>query len=136
MSETPGEKTELPTPKRIRDARDKGQVAKSQEVVTTVSLMAVIATIWATFGATLTSLAHLLDQIAALENGDFGRNAANAIVATAYEIADVLLPVLGVVILAGIAANYVQIGSIFSFGSIELKLEKISPAAGFKRIFS
>ena len=46
MSGDSGEKTELPTPKRIRDARQKGQVARSQEVVTTVSLLAVVAFIW------------------------------------------------------------------------------------------
>jgi type III secretion protein U len=34
-----GEKTEQPTPKRLRDSRKKGQVARSQEVVTTASLM-------------------------------------------------------------------------------------------------
>ena len=34
-----GEKTELPSPKKVRDARAKGQVARSQEVVTTVSLI-------------------------------------------------------------------------------------------------
>lgn len=35
-----GEKTELPTPKKLRDARQKGQVAKSQEVVSSALILA------------------------------------------------------------------------------------------------
>jgi len=40
------EKTEQPTPKRLRDARQKGQVARSQELVTSISLFAIIGTLW------------------------------------------------------------------------------------------
>ncbi|HDL8277996.1 TPA: EscU/YscU/HrcU family type III secretion system export apparatus switch protein, partial [Yersinia enterocolitica] len=38
-----GEKTEQPTPKKIRDARKKGQVAKSKEVVSTTLIVALSA---------------------------------------------------------------------------------------------
>jgi type III secretion protein U len=47
-----------------------------------------------------------------------------------------LIPIIGVTIFAGIAANYLQVGSLFAFESISPSLEKISPGAGFKRIFS
>lgn len=36
MSESSGEKTEQPTDKKLRDARERGQVAKSQDVTTTI----------------------------------------------------------------------------------------------------
>ena len=63
-----GEKTELPTPKKERDARQKGQVARSQEVVTTVSMFGAIAAI-SLMGETIWSrLTALIDQIAAIEN--------------------------------------------------------------------
>lgn len=136
MSDSSGEKTEQPSPKKIRDARAKGQVAKSQEVVTTVSLMSVIALIWVTSGRTMSALLRLFDEIVALENGEFRSNASRAIAATFYEVAGILLPVLGVVLISAIAANYFQIGSIFAFDNVTPKLEKISPAAGFKRLFS
>jgi len=136
LSDTSGEKTEPPSPKKIRDAREKGQVARSQEVVTTASLMLVIAYIWASWDRTLAALIRIIDQTAALERGDFTANAANAILFTFYESSGVLLPILGVAILAGVASNYLQIGSIFSLESIMPKLDKVSPAAGFKRIFS
>jgi type III secretion protein U len=131
-----GDKTELPTPKKERDARQKGQVARSQEVVTTVSLLAVILYIWATWGATNARLISLVDQVARLATQDFRTSALDGIYAAFWDASIIMLPILGVAIVAGVAANYFQIGSLFSFESIMPKGEKISPAAGFKRIFS
>ena len=37
-----GEKTELPTPKKLRDARKKGQVVKSKEVVSTAIILSLV----------------------------------------------------------------------------------------------
>ena len=136
MSESTGEKTEPPSPKKIRDARAKGQVAKSQEVVTTASLAAVLATVWFSWGGMTESLMQLLDQIATMDKGDFRVNAANAIEIAFRQSTRMLLPILGVTLLAGIAASYLQIGSIFAFESLMPKLEKISPGAGIKRLFS
>ncbi|WP_378940860.1 type III secretion system export apparatus subunit SctU [Mesorhizobium sp. ANAO-SY3R2] len=131
-----GEKTELPTPKKERDSRQKGQVAKSQEVVTTISLLSVIVYIWATWGMTNARLTALFDAMAKLATGDFTTNALPGIYSAAWDSTVILLPILGVVIFAGIAANYIQIGSLFTFETVMPKGEKISPAAGFKRIFS
>lgn len=132
-----GEKTEQPTPKKVRDAREKGQVARSQEVVTTISLFAVIAYLWASFDLLVDKMVVLFSQAAQLSvMGDFRTSAGAGIFLTAKEVALVLLPVIGITVIAGIAANYFQFGSVFSFESIMPKLEKISPGAGFKRLFS
>lgn len=137
MSEgSSGEKTELPTPKKERDAREKGQVARSQEVVTTASLVSVILYVWVTWDATNARLTKMFDQMASLAKGDFDTNVLPAIQSAFREAVIILLPILGVVIVAGVAANYIQIGSLFSFESITPKGEKLSPIAGFKRIFS
>ncbi|MBR0988370.1 type III secretion system export apparatus subunit SctU [Bradyrhizobium liaoningense] len=136
MSQSTGEKTEPPSPKKIRDARAKGQVAKSQEVVTTASLAAVFATIWFNWPNMMARLVGLLDQIAYLQSGSFSDTAAAAIAITSHETVAILLPILGAALIAGIFANYLQIGSIFALESLMPKLEKVSPASGLKRIFS
>lgn len=136
MSGSSGEKTELPTPKKERDARQKGQVARSQEVVTTASLLAVIAYVWASWGSFTAAMIAMFDEMAALATGDFRSNAALGIAYAFRESVFVMLPILGIVIAAGIASNYFQFGSLFSFESIMPKLEKLNPGAGFKRIFS
>ncbi|MFC0217416.1 type III secretion system export apparatus subunit SctU [Pseudochelatococcus lubricantis] len=131
-----GEKTEQPTPKKLRDARKKGQVARSTEIVTTTSLFAVIAFIWVNWHNTMGTLLGLFDKIAQLSVGEFRVNAAKAIEIIVYDITRIMLPVLGVVFLAGILANYFQIGTLFSAEAVKPNLDKISPGKGFKRIFS
>jgi len=131
-----GEKTEQPTPKKLRDSRKKGQVARSQEVVTTVSLMSAIAYIWFSWDATFTRLVGLMDQVASLHGQDFKISAYRAITFAFNESVLILLPLLGVVIVFGIAGNYFQFGNIFAFENLKMKLDKISPAQGFKKIFS
>ncbi|MEI2384477.1 type III secretion system export apparatus subunit SctU [Breoghania sp. JC706] len=131
-----GEKTEQPTPKKVRDARQKGQVARSQEVVTTVTLAAVIAYIWMMSRSIFDTLAGLIDQIAALHGQDFRTAAAQGIATAFHDSALIVLPILGVVIAAAIASNYLQFGSIFAFENIMPKLEKVNPAQGVKKIFS
>ena len=45
-------------------------------------------------------------------------------------------PIMLVALIAGVAANYFQIGFLFSTESIQFKLDKLDPIKGFKRIFS
>jgi type III secretion protein U len=130
------EKTEQPSPKKIRDARAKGQVARSQEVVTTVSLIATVATIWVSWAYAMPKFIRLIDEVARLQKGDFRVNAFNAIALMFHDCSEIMLPILATVIIAGVTANYIQIGAIFALDALAPQLNRISPGAGFKRIFS
>jgi type III secretion protein U len=110
-------------------------VARSQEVVTTVSLTAIVGYLWLAWGSIIDRLVVLFNQIAVLATQDFRTGAPAGILQAAWDAMVIVLPVLGITIVAGIAANYMQFGSIFFFESITPKMQKISPAAGFKRIF-
>jgi type III secretion protein U len=137
MSEgSDGEKTEAPSPKKLRDAREKGQVAKSQEVVITATMFSVIIYVWVMWDRLTRSMMDLFDLAAQLENGDFRAQAYRGMFYISKLTISALLPLFGLVIAVAIASNYLQIGTIFSFDSITPKLEKISPASGFKKIFS
>lgn len=131
-----GEKTELPTPKKMRDARAKGQVPRSQEVVTTVTLLSVISYIWVAAPGINARLIRIMDEVARLALEEFPTSGYNGIVFVFRECALIMAPVLGVAIFSAIAANYMQFGSIFALENLMPKLEKISPAAGAKRIFA
>ncbi|MEM7693037.1 MAG: type III secretion system export apparatus subunit SctU [Pseudomonadota bacterium] len=137
MSSNPtGEKTEPPTPKKLRDARKKGQVARSQEVVTTVSLFAVIALMIGTGRFAFQKMVEMMDIVAMMAQNPTRTRMTEGVNAMMDAGTAILLPILSVTIFAGIAANYLQIGSLFSFESVKPKLEKISPSKGMKRIFS
>ncbi|WP_298959751.1 type III secretion system export apparatus subunit SctU [uncultured Methylobacterium sp.] len=136
MSGSSGEKTELPTPKRERDARQRGQVARSQEAVTAGSLLAVILYVWLAWGDITRRLVGLFDLAATLALGDFRVAASQGLAIVGRELVAILAPVVLVTIVAAVATNVLQFGILFAFEALQPKLDKISPAAGVKRIFS
>ena len=136
MSGSSGEKTELPTPKKERDARQRGEIARSQEAVTAGSLLAVILYLWLAWGDITRRLIGLFDVVAVLAVGEFRVATFQGILITGREIVGIMAPVVLVAIVAAVAANVLQFGVLFAFEALTPKLDKISPAAGFKRIFS
>jgi flagellar biosynthesis protein FlhB len=133
-----GEKTEKATPKKKSDARKKGQVAKSQDVNVAIGLLAV-------FFFFSISITYLIKIIVSILKHSFQvymlmdlteENVHMIFVELVQEVAMFLGPIMLVALGAGIAANYFQIGFLFSTESIQFKLEKLDPIKGFKRIFS
>ena len=136
QGESSGEKTEQPTPKKERDARDKGQIARSEEVVTTISLFGTITYLWLTWDSTETRLLNLIYHVSNLYGQDFAVAGMGAVLFTITECVWILLPLAGFVIALGLLANYIQFGSVFSFDNLKPKIENIGFSKGLKRIFS
>ena len=132
------EKTEDPTQKRLDEALERGDVVKSQEV----STWFIIA------GATLVLVAFSGGM------GDGLTTTMRGLIANAHDInmdgpalprlfqkiglelmATLAIPFL-VLMLAGLSGNLIQHRLVWSFEQLSPKLSKISPAAGFKRLFS
>jgi flagellar biosynthetic protein FlhB len=132
------QKTEEPTPKKLEDARQKGQVASSKEVAN----LLLIGTATLTLGVALPgvmreqagSLAHFLRHAGdpALAGDALGNGMLRALAILALGLA---LP-LAVATLAAIAAPALQNAIVWSTQNLQPKLERISPLAGFKRLFS
>lgn len=132
------EKTEEPSQKKLEDAREKGNVAKSQEVNSWFMLSgATLAlALWAAPGAS-----DLARPLAGLIGNSYRFSADGASVkALTIELAMVCMVAIGLplllMMLAGIAGNLVQHGPMWSVHPLQPKLSKISPLAGFKRLFS
>ena len=132
------EKSEEPTQKRLDEALERGDVVKSQEVNT-----------WFVLGAATLILLSFSGQMSSGLNGLLRGLLANAhaipvdgrgLIAVMQQlgigtIAAVALP-LGILAVAAIAGNMVQHRLVWSGESLKPKLSKISPGAGFKRLFS
>ena len=130
------EKTEQPTPKRLRDSRKKGQVAKSQDV-TTAALMAAT---FAALGISWPWMLHELEQLILLPTAFYAQpfDAAPRQVLPAV-LAKVLLlsaPVVAAGFVAGIAGSYFQVGPLLSFDPVKPELKKLNPIEKAKQIFS
>ncbi len=132
-----GEKTEQPTPKRRQDARKKGTVARSTDLVGALGLLAStfivpVAAVTLTEGA-FKAFSNGLARIPGTgEMGDVVRFSLQM----GAPLVLGLLPIMATMILVGIVANLVQVGLMATPESIAPKAERINPLAGFKRLFS
>jgi flagellar biosynthesis protein FlhB len=134
--EDTGTKTEKPTPKRRRDARKEGQVARSVDLVQWVALLVGSFVLPATVGTLLERLSQstrtMLQVSARGEAGPAFGQLGEVIGMVALTLAP-LFGVLFVVTAGGLAA---QGGVVVAGKAIKPKWERISPKAGLKRIFS
>ncbi len=131
-----GEKTEEPTPKKLRDARKKGQVAKSKEVSGTFGLIAVLATIWAMSDRFMESIEQMLMLPPLVYNEDFAFSFKVVISGILNEFIMLLLPLVMVAMLSAIIGNVMQFGMLFSGESVKPDIKKIDPVQGMKKIFA
>jgi len=133
-----GERTEKATPKRKRDAREKGQVFKSVEVISAFSLL-VIFGVFRIFGKGIAG--NTQSMMRSFFSGNVpevvnGAAAAEALTTAVQYFLMITAPILIAALLCGVVFNVVQVGFNFTTKAIEPKLSKISMAGGFKRIFS
>lgn len=130
------DKTEQPTPKKLRDARKDGQIAKSQELpatATTVALFAVIFMLWGYFYNVLEEL--MLLPITVM-NQPFDDIFYPTLFAVLGCIAKIVLPVVLTVMLMGTIANLIQVGVLVSMKAAMPKLSNMSPKQWFQKTFS
>ena len=130
------EKTEQPTPKKLRDARNDGQVAHSKEVVSGFLLVAFVAFFMVFSEFFFDQFTRMMTLPSALYGMPFDK-ALSMLSEQLFDIAiAILVPIISLVVLVGIGANVMQVGFLMSFKSITPNLNKINPAEGIKKIFS
>jgi len=133
-----GEKTEKATPKRRQEARKKGQVLKSNEVNSAVLLAAAFFLLKQLLPSMLSKIENYISNLwngFLVENFTID-NIIPILINLIYLILSLLLPLLLVVVVAGLTANLIQVGFLFTTETLQLKFSKLNPVEGFKRIFS
>jgi flagellar biosynthetic protein FlhB len=136
--EDDSEKSEDPTQKRLDDALERGDVAKSQEVNSWFVLAGATLILMTFSGQMSQSLTTMMRGLIAhaheipVDGAGLVRMMQRVGIGTIGAIA---LP-LSLLILAAIAGNMVQHRLVWSTESLSPKFSKISPGAGFKRLFS
>src|ERR1700709_1717079 len=138
MSESEAsDKTEDPTQKRLDDAHEKGDVAKSQEV-NTWFVIAGATLVLSSFSGSVGS-GILMPLRSLLANSWMIRTDGAGLMALTQSLRSSLMAALGVPFLmfciAAAAGNMIQHRLVWSAESLAPKFSKVSPGAGFKRIF-
>jgi len=135
--EDDSEKTQDPTQKRLDDALEKGDVVKSQEVNTWFVLAGAALVLSSFSGGIGAGIEGPMRNL--LAKAHLIRVDGPGLLALARSVEYMLLAALGLpfllLLLAALAGNLVQHRLVFSTESLTPKLSKLSPMAGFKRIF-
>lgn len=131
------EKTEEPTPKKIEDARKEGNVPKSQDASSFITLVVAI-------GAFLALLPYMKEKMFSLYRFtqsyigvDLDKNDVYILSFTIFrEFAIMILPLATIVAISGIIAGLLQFGFLITTKTLIPDLKKIDPIKGLKNLFS
>ena len=134
------EKTEEATPRKLREARKKGQVPKSRDI-NSILLLIITFGMLAFFKSSINEklqafMKVCFEQIAAAGQNQGGATLLKGLLSQGLEVSTAILtPLLAVVFTVAILVSYLQVGGIFSIEPIKPSFKKINPVEGFKRIF-
>ncbi len=133
------EKTEEPTEHKLQEARKKGQVLKSQDVVMVITFIGAAGMLTAMnrfMGREVYNFTrHVWSMIPEFTKAD--PNKVFSLLMTALlTYGKVLLPFLVVGFILAIIGNVAQVGFLFTMYPLNPSLNKINPIQGFKKIFS
>ncbi len=132
------DKTEAATPRREEEALEEGNVAKSMDMNSVAVMLAGIISMQFVAGELMklfsdfTVSTYLNSNSIPLTVGSFPDQFRGMLL----KFSAVLAPVFIILLIAGIGSNVAQTGFIISKKALEPKFERISPAQGFKRMFS
>lgn len=135
-----GEKTEKPTPKRRKEAREKGQVLQSRELTSALLLVFIFLSLKIFSSYMFNSLEEHINYVynKYLISDDF-YSKKEIILLLRYiflKTAKIVAPILGVAFIFALIINYFQVGFLFTTKTLQIKFSRINPIEGFKRIFS
>ncbi|MFL9989175.1 EscU/YscU/HrcU family type III secretion system export apparatus switch protein [Paraburkholderia sediminicola] len=130
------EKTEAATPKRVRDARNQGQVAKSTEAVSYAQLAVTFAYVSWKGRELVTGMGNLVSRSldAVVHPGP------DNLSGTAYLLVQIVVafvaPLAGLLLITTIFANIVQTGPLLASEALAFKPEKLNPVDNLQNLFS
>ena len=133
-----GEKTEEPTDKKRSDARNKGQVAKSQELNATFVLLGGFLGLRVLWDYIYGNIADYASYVFSnLANSTTTTDAISEIfLGVMLLLGKTSLPIMLGIMAFGLAVNFYQVGFLLTTEPIGFKLSKLNPINGFGRFFS
>ena len=131
------EKSEKATPKKLRDARKKGQVSKSQDMPAAFTFITSI-------GALLIAAHYIYSELSGYllfmlgevsKNPDITRSAGGYITQGITVMAHCSFPLLVAILSVGILINFLVIGPVFSMEAMKPDIKRLNPVTNLKNIF-
>lgn len=136
MAEQTGDKTEMPTPKRRREARERGQVARSADLTAAVVILGALLLLNWTGGGMVRALQESMRRAIGVRHlHDFNTSGAiSALVDIVLPVLRSLAPMLGGLMVVAIVINLLQVGLLFSTQRLAPDPGVISPIKGVQKL--
>lgn len=136
-----GEKTEEPTTKKLSDARKEGQVARSNELVNSSSLVALFLVLKVFLSFIVDNFINVFNntymQIDKIARSDASTTLIQSVISDfIIKIIWICIPVFLTAMIIGFVVNVVQVKWQVSGKLLQPKLNKLNPISGFRKIFS
>lgn len=130
-------KTEEATPKRLKDAKKKGQIAKSAELAPAVSLVvfAMTASLLA-LNLFNSSLKYIKKSLSNGFETNITTGNLSSFLPNLIDLFILIIPYLAIGLIVGVIVNIVQTGLLFTTTPLKPDFNRINPIQGFKNIFS
>jgi type III secretion protein U len=130
------EKTEQPTAKKLRDARQKGQVAYSKDFTQTILLLVIFGYFIGNGSSIMEDLGVLIQVPGRVYDLEFSY-ALDVVMTQVWEIAAaIMVPILVIVVAVGVFSDILQVGVNFAFEAIKPSGKKLSVASNAKNMVS
>ncbi|MGY2289762.1 type III secretion system export apparatus subunit SctU [Pseudomonas sp. SDO528_S397] len=130
------EKTEKATPKKQRDAREKGQVGQSQDLTKLLVLMAVSEVCLGMADESMTRLQYLTALPLRRLREPFMNTLVELSGEAMWTLISFILSSVGVAILMRLVGSWLQIGILFAPKALKIDLGKLNPLSHLKQMFS
>lgn len=131
------EKTEKATPKKLRDARKKGQVAKSQDFPSAFTFVVSIATTLVSAGYLYEVLASYIVSMFKLTSANIDlQNRAGGIFSQAIQVIfNTSMPIMILTACVGLIVSFLIVGPVFSPEAIKPDIKRLNPITNIKNLF-
>lgn len=139
MADKPAaEKTEQPTQRKLNKAKEKGQVAQSQELPAVVSIAVLVLVLFFTGGELLDFFARMTQRCMTSSTRMFndGRNFAHFMGTEFQGAIYQVLPILVGLFVGSVLSGVVVSGINFAPQAVKFRPEAVNPVKGFGKLFS
>jgi flagellar biosynthesis protein FlhB len=137
MGEDGGEKTEEPTPHKLREARKKGQIPKSKEITSAIMIVVSFLTLKASARHMWENIIKITYRAVDYVGAPFSASLVGGYLKeTLFTFLYVMAPMFCVIMLTAVVVESMQTGFLVSLEAIEPKFSKLNPIEGMKKFFS
>ena len=131
-----GEKTEQPTPKRLREAREKGDVPKSQDVAPALTVLALAIYLVVKGEDIFLHLQKMGEEVFSTIGLPFDHALGIAFASVGNAALNIVAPMVALVMAAALVGTLGQVGVLIAPKAAIPKLDNLSPSKWFKKVFS